>query len=76
MSQIEILIIMKELGGICSSKQIKEIAKKKFPELSLWQYIGTRLARMRKQGIVTRDNKTGLWQVIDYSPLSNRNIIQ
>jgi hypothetical protein len=76
MSQIEILIILKELGGRCSSNAIIKRAKEKFPELSLWQYVGTRLSKMRKSGIVTRDNKTGEWYVLDYSPLENRNIVQ
>ena len=50
MSQIEILIIMKELGGICSSKQIKEIAKKKFPETFFMAVYRNTISKNEKAG--------------------------
>ena len=76
MSKIEVLIILQELGGEATGRQIINRAKSKFPHLSLWRYTGDRLTKLVKDGSVKYDNKRKMWIAVDYSSLYNRNIIQ
>lgn len=54
MSQKLVYEILKELGGIATMKEIKIRAKEKFPEASLYAYVGLRLRALEKWGYVTR----------------------
>lgn len=72
MSQIEVLIIVKELQP-CKQEAIKKRAKEKFPNLKLQNYVSKRLTDLRRRGAVTVDNK-GNWTVVDDSMLNQRNV--
>jgi hypothetical protein len=74
-SQIEVLIVIKELGGRATKAQILEVIRKKFPGTYLSQNIGSRLSQMRANGTLTRDEKTKEWVVLDDSILRNRNVV-
>lgn len=74
MSQIEVMLILKELGP-CTRQQIMTRAKEKFPTLKLWTYVSVRLHRMKKHGLVDKD-KDGKWIIIDDSILRERNVYQ
>jgi len=54
MSQEEIYKILKELGGEASTSEISRRAKEKFPNLTLYQYVGDRLRKLEKKGYVAR----------------------
>jgi len=67
MSQHEIYKIIKELGGEATPKQIRERAKEKFPEYSLWQYVGDRLTKLERNGYIKRiiRNNHVIWKIIE-----------
>lgn len=62
MSQKEIYIILKELGGEATTKEIKEVAKKKFPNCTLHLYVTDRLKKLEKWGIVKRVENS--WKIV------------
>ena len=47
--------LLKELGGAASSSDISRFIRKKYPDLSLWQYVGDRLPKLKKQVLVDYD---------------------
>ncbi|MCP8306681.1 MAG: hypothetical protein H3Z49_06240 [archaeon] len=64
MSQKLVYELLKELGGKAFPKQIKELAKKKYPKHSLYLYIYDRLHRLEKWGYVQK-NSDGSWSIIE-----------
>jgi Fe2+ or Zn2+ uptake regulation protein len=65
-SQEEIIIILKELGGEATTKEIKSRAKEKFPDLTLYHYVFDRLKKLEKWGYVKgikTDNETS-WELL------------
>lgn len=66
MSQKLIWEILRELGGIATTQQVRELAKKKYPELTLWEYAGNRLRKLQKNGYVSREYKNHIdtWTII------------
>lgn len=66
MSQKEIFIILKELGGRATTEEIKDCAKEKFPKFILYTYVTDRLKKLKKSGYVektTRKNDV-IWKLI------------
>jgi hypothetical protein len=63
MSQQTVLELLQELGGIATSSQIIRLAREKYPNLSLWQYVGNRLRKLRK------------WDFVGYDTVSNKYFI-
>ncbi|MFL6425697.1 MAG: hypothetical protein ACJ71R_19205 [Nitrososphaeraceae archaeon] len=47
MSQQAVLQILYELGGSATSSEIIKFAREKYPDLSLWQYMGDRLRKLK-----------------------------
>jgi hypothetical protein len=74
MSQIEVFIILKDLGGIATGKEIIEQARAKFPNYSLANYVYIRLSKLCKSGYVTHDSKNMTYKIIDESIISDRNL--
>lgn len=71
MSQKVVYQLLKELGGTATRKQISELAFKKYPNLTLHQYVSDRLLKLRKWGIIDfiRDEpyKTkGVYKIIEW----------
>ena len=67
MCQEEVYKIIKELGGEAAHKEIKQRAKEKFPHLSLYQYVGDRLTKLKRKGYLTRmcDNEGNIvWKIV------------
>jgi len=54
MSQEEVFRILQELGGEATTSQIRKVAKEKFPDLSLSQYINNRLVKLEDYGFIER----------------------
>jgi hypothetical protein len=65
MSQIETMIILRELGGRATSKVIRDRCKEKFPNYSLWQYVTERLNRLIYYGDVGFDKETKEYFIIE-----------
>ena len=67
MSQHEVYLILKELGGEATPRQIRERAKEKFPEYSLWQYVGDRLTKLERNGYIKRRMEDGelIWKIVE-----------
>ncbi|MBC7091341.1 MAG: hypothetical protein H5T50_05465 [Nitrososphaeria archaeon] len=63
MSQEEVYKIIKELGGEATTQEIKERAKEKFPNYSLYLYVSNRLKKLEKWGIIKKTEK-GTWKII------------
>lgn len=70
LSQREVYLILKELGGEATTKQISLRAKEKFPTLSLHAYVNNRLVKLEKNGYVqrTREGRNTLWKIIAEYP--------
>lgn len=62
MSQEDVLEILKELGGSATQKEIKDRAKSKYPDRTLYQYISNRLQKLKKWKIITYNQ--GIWKVV------------
>lgn len=75
MSQTEVMIILDELGRRATNKAIVNKAKEKFPGLSLHQYVGLRLWKMKEHGYVGFDSKSREWYIIDDSLITERSVI-
>jgi uncharacterized membrane protein len=70
MSQEEVYKIIKELGGEATYRQIKQRAKEKFPNSTLWQYVGDRLKKLEKKGYVKKVeiNDEIIWKIVEDYP--------
>jgi hypothetical protein len=55
MSQQIVLQLLQELGGIATSSEIIRLAREKYPDLSLWQYVGDRLRNKQEVFHCTRE---------------------
>ena len=66
MSQKLIWEILKELGGVATTKQVRELAKRKYPDATLWQYVFNRLHKLEYNGYVERVHKYNVdkWMII------------
>lgn len=67
MSQELIYLIIKELGGTAHIGQIKELAKKKYPESTLYSYVNDRLRKLRGWGYI-RKNSDSTYTIIKNYP--------
>ena len=54
MSQEDVLEIIRELGGEATTKEIKERAKRKYPERTLFMYVLNRLKKLEMSNKVEK----------------------
>jgi Fe2+ or Zn2+ uptake regulation protein len=66
MSQEAVYKLLKELGGRATTKQIRELALKKYPTATLYTYVIDRLRRLEKFGYIkkTVSNNTDCWTIL------------
>ena len=57
MSQEDVLEIIKELGGEATTKEIKERAKKKYRERTLYLYVLDRLKKLERNKIIEKNGE-------------------
>ena len=76
MSQVEVMITLKELGGRATNKILVKRISEKYPGLTLNEYVGCRLTKLRKAGYVGYNKDTMEWYIIDSSIIEERNMIQ
>lgn len=65
MSQTTTLELLRYLGR-ATTRQLSHLAKERYPDLSLHLYIGDRLAKLEKWGIVQQD-EAGRWYIVEGS---------
>jgi Fe2+ or Zn2+ uptake regulation protein len=65
MSQEKVYEILKELGGKARTTEIRDRAKAKFPEATLYKYVGQQLNQLEKYGCVKRAFSNGKlgWEI-------------
>lgn len=63
MSQKKIYEIIEELGGTAFPKDIKKLARKKYPDASLHNYVYFPLKNLNRWGIVQK-NSNGSWTIL------------
>jgi hypothetical protein len=68
MSQSTVLELLRHLGR-ATTKQIAELAMERYPGLSLHLYVGDRLNKLHKWGIVDK-GKDGFWYIV--APVESR----
>jgi DNA-binding Lrp family transcriptional regulator len=61
MSQEDVLDILKELKGNATTKEIRDFAKKKYRERTLYLYVTNRLKKLEKNGKITREGEK--WKI-------------
>jgi hypothetical protein len=61
MSQEDVLKILKELGGKATTAQIRERAKNKYPDRTLFLYITNRLKRLEHFDRIKKEGE--LWKI-------------
>ena len=64
MSQKVVFALLKELGGRATVRQISELARKRYPDDTLYSYVGNRLRKLQNWGYVKR-NSDGSWEIVD-----------
>ena len=64
MSQKIILQLLRELGGRATRKQIADLARKKYPDATLYSYVGLPLRRLQRWGLVDFDGRTKEWVIV------------
>jgi len=65
MSQSDVLELLYELGGSATTKEIRDLAKRKYPERTLYTYVGNRLKKLEKWDVIKKviiDGKF-IWRV-------------
>ena len=61
MSQEDVLSILKELKGEATTKEIRELAKKKYRERTLYLYVGDRLKKLERNKQVIKEGE--IWKL-------------
>lgn len=61
MSQEDVLNILRDIDGVGTSKDIKILAKKKFPSRTLHLYVNDRLKKLERSGKIERVGE--LWKI-------------
>ena len=61
------LELLKELGGKTKTREISNLAKIKYPESCLYEFVGYKLERLASWGYVHHDRINGIWYIIDKS---------
>jgi hypothetical protein len=65
LSQRIVLELLKELGGRAKTREISNLAKSKFPESRLYEFVGHKLERLASRGYVYHDRINGIWSIVD-----------
>lgn len=64
MSQKLVLELLRELGR-ATTGEVGRLARERYPDSSLYQYVSDRLQKLHKWGIVDKD-KNGFWSVVEH----------
>lgn len=61
MSQEDVLNILKELKGEATTKEIRELAKKKYRDRTLYLYVGDRLKKLERNKQIIKNGEK--WKI-------------
>lgn len=61
MSQEDVLKILKDLKGEATTKEIQEVAKKKYPERTLYLYVSNRLKKLERNNQIKKEGER--WKI-------------
>lgn len=61
MSQEDVLNILKELKGEATTREIRELAKKKYRERTLYLYVGDRLKKLERNKQIIKNGEK--WKI-------------
>jgi hypothetical protein len=64
LSQKLVFLLLSELGGKATSGEIRKLAKRKFPERSLHQYVSLTLWKLKKWGYIDLDEERH-WVILE-----------
>ncbi len=64
MAQKVVYMLLKELGGSATLEEIKELAKKRYPDATQWHYAISDLQKLEKWGYVARI-PDGTWKILE-----------
>jgi Fe2+ or Zn2+ uptake regulation protein len=69
-SQELVYKLLKELGGVATTKQVREKAQQEYPDLTLYKYVFNRLKKLEKNGYISRSYKNSIntWTIIAIFP--------
>ena len=67
MSQRVVLELLKELGGKAKTREVSNLAKIRYPESRLHEFVGHKLERLAAWGYVRHDRINNMWLVVDQS---------
>lgn len=62
MSQEDVLNILKELKGSATIKEIRELARKKYPERTLYLYVVNRLKKLEGNKLIEKSGEK--WKIM------------
>jgi hypothetical protein len=65
LSQRLVLELLKELGGTAKTRKISELARSKYPDSCLYEFVGHKLERLASWGYVYHDRINGIWSIVD-----------
>ena len=70
MSQKAVYDLLKELDGTATTKQIRELAKKRYHAHTLYLYVTNRLKKLERNGYIIHEEGAGgpLWKIIKGHP--------
>jgi hypothetical protein len=66
-SQRIVLELLKELGGKAKTREVSNLAKIRYPDSCLHEFVGHKLERLATWGYVYHDRKNAIWLVMDQS---------
>lgn len=61
MSQDDVFNLLKDLKGEATTREIRELAKKRYPARTLYLYIGNRLQKLEKNGKILKNGEK--WKI-------------
>jgi hypothetical protein len=64
MSQLVVYQFLIDLGGKATLKQVREMALRKYPESTLYSYVGQRLHKLEEEGVIRHNKKDDTWEII------------
>jgi hypothetical protein len=65
LSQRIVLELLKELGGTAKTRDISKLARSKYPDSCLYEFVGHKLERLASWGYVYNDRINGIWSIVD-----------
>ena len=63
MSQKLVFELLRDLGGRATTSEVSKLARQRYPEATLYQYVGQQLHKLMKWGTIEYDPASREWYV-------------